>query len=207
MALLFVLLSFFNTAEAKDYDDYHKDHSTTTTNNHWGYLLMPSMTYIDINEDNEVPAGATADDYRRGVTLLDVKLGHTFRGGFYLGVMYANESHGISDADLVNSRESFGVSIGFLKSGWSLIGTYFFHSRQLIEPDTEPYVEYDAGSGFQVELGYHFRVNRYFHVGPTVAYKSFMYAEAEDATGTDADADSIHTMITPMLSMVFVLHH
>ena len=211
MALLFVLLSFFNTAEARDYGDYHNDHdndsSSSRTADHWGYLLMPSFTYIDVDEDNEVPGGATAaNDYRRGVTLFDAKLGHTFRGGFYVGVMYANELHGISDIDLANTRESFGVSAGFLKGGWSVIATYFFHSRQLIEPDTEPYVEYDDGQGFQIELGYHFQVNSFLHIGPTIAYKNFTYAEAEDATGVDADADSNHTMLTPMLSMIFVLH-
>lgn len=213
MAILFILLTLFATdqAHARDYGDYHSDpyeresdHSSSK-GRHWGYLFMPSFTYVDINEENSV-TGGTPNNYRRGLTLMDFKLGHTFRGGFYFGLMYSNEFHGVSDLDLVNSRESFGVSLGFIKSGWSLLGTYFFQSRQQIEPDTEPYVEYDDGMGFQIEVGYHFSLNKYIHVGPTLVYKNFQYGEAEDSAGTDAEADSNHSLVTPMLSFIFVLH-
>jgi|GEM_PF-3465084 len=213
MALLFVLLSFFaaDHAQARDYGDYHSDpydskqKSSSSANRLMGYLLMPSFTYVDINERNSV-TGGTATNYERGLTLMDFKLGHTFRGGFYFGLMYSNESHGVSDLSLVNNRESFGVSAGYLKGGWSFVGTYFFQSRQLIEPETEAYIEYDEGSGFQIELGYHFYISKYIHVGPTVVYKDFRYSEAEDSAGTDAEADSRHSVITPMLSLIFVLH-
>ena len=94
------------------------------------------------------------------------------------------------------------MSIGYYRRGWALGAHYFPYSKQTLVGTTDV-SEYSDGMGFQVDVGYYFRLTRFLSVGPQLVYKSIQYGEGESATtNNDADASSTHSVFTPMLSFI-----
>ena len=178
-----------------DLDQYQRD---------FGLVLLPSAIYYSVNESNSV-TGSTVNDRKRDVSLYDLRMYYIFRGGFTFGLLYGVESQDINGGGPKTDRTNIGLTFGYIKWGWTALASYLPYSVQTLS-GTADISEYSKGSGVQLDMAYHFRLGRYFSIGPQITFKSINYKEGESvATGSDATASSTHTVLTPMISMMFNL--
>ena len=191
-------------AQYQEYDDYQSFGLDESRYTGYGFAFTPSLIYLDINEDNQY-TGGTATDRTRTVSLYDLRLGYFFRKGFYFGMAYAIENQKINQNGVKTDRTSIGMTLGFKKKGWTLFAAYYLHSAQTLENAGDFITDYSKGSGFQFDFAYHFKVTHFFSLGPMVTYKSFQYKEAQNITNSTTTANSTHSTLTPMLSLMFHL--
>ncbi|MCB0378841.1 MAG: hypothetical protein KDD33_10135 [Bdellovibrionales bacterium] len=207
MRLFLMILLFCQVAGAQyeKYEAYQTFSDLERYERDYGLAFLVSGVSYLIDEKNQV-SGTSVNDRSRLVTLMDLKLSYIFRGGFYFGILFGSESQNINRGGPKTSRESLGFSFGYVRYGWTFLGSWLAHSVQKVEGATDV-SEYAKGSGFQLDLAYHWRLNSYFSLGPQLSYKSITYREAESATGAvDADADSTHNILVPMVSLIINLY-
>ena len=204
--LIFILLTGPQVfAQYEDYGSYETFSDLDKYQRDYGLIFTPSLIYTTIEESNQVGTN-TVSDRSRGLLFYDIRLGYVFRGGFYFGLLYAGETQEVNSSAPTTSRESLGISFGYLRHGWSLSGTFFPYSKQTLTNTTDV-SQYSEGLGFQVDAAYYFRIGNYFSVGPQLVFKSINYGQAESATtSVNANASSTHSVFTPMLSMIINLY-
>ncbi len=202
---IFVLLcSSLSFGQYEDYKSYETFSDLDKWQRDYGLVLVPSLFYNRIEENNEVTSGGVSDR-TRSLLFYDIQLGYIFRNGFYFGVLYTGESQDIDDSSPLTNRESLGASIGYIKYGWAFKGTLFPYSKQALENVTVS--DYTEGWGYQLDAAYYFRLGRFFSIGPQLVFKSFQYGKAESAaTSVTTDANSQHDVFTPMLSILINLY-
>lgn len=122
-------------------------------------------------------------------TLLDIGAGYSWPSGLMVGGLYGTEK--LKSDDNSTDRTSFGPSIGFVvkDTGPFIIGTYF------IESEYEDF----KGKGYEVDLGYKFKVSA-FSLGLMLAYKKFEY-DKNGSTTVSPPLTSTH--IDPYFSFWF----
>jgi hypothetical protein len=207
MRWLLATFLWIPTMVSAQYEDY-KSYETFSELDKWerdyGLIFSPTLFYNRINEDNEISAG-TAGDLSRSLLFYDFQLGYIFRSGFYFGVLYTGETQDINGSAPLTTRSSLGASFGYIRRGWSFKATLFPYSQQALE--NQAVSDYTEGLGYQVDVGYYFRLGRFVSLGPQLVYKSFRYGKAENATtNVTTDASSQHDVFTPMISFLFNLY-
>lgn len=209
MILMILVLNFLipqsfakSSGSRIDIEDYSLERE-----GHSGVLFAPALTYLTISETNSVSSLPTASNHNRNLSFYDIKLGHVFEGGFYFGVAYAIESQDIDNGGPKTNRDSFGISAGYKYEGFLGIAHYYLTSKQKVTSTTDPVGDYSDGSGFQIDLSYHWFITDYFGIGPMLSYKSFSYKKAEAiTTGTDYSSSANHSLFLPMVNMIFYLY-
>jgi hypothetical protein len=208
MKLIILSLLFVPHLAWSQYEDYASYDSFTELDNRqkdWGLVFLPSFIYTSTSEANET-TGATAIDYERTTLSYDVRIGYIFKSGFYFGCLYAGENSDVDNSLPETSRTSFGFSFGYIKWGFQAAATFYPYSRQEITSAPNIVQSYSKGTGFQVDVGYLYRLNDTFSVGPQLVYKSINYGEAISTTNAVTDANSAHNIFTPMLAVMINLY-
>ncbi len=205
-----VLILFFSFPAFSQYEDYQSYETFSDLDKYerdYGLIFTPGLMYSNVDENNQV-AVAPVNNRTRGLLFYDARLGYVFRSGFFFGILYAGETQDINSGGTKTSRESVGMSLGYIKWGWAFTGTFFPYSKQeILIPGNTDVATYSEGLGFQVDAAYYFRLGRYFSVGPQFVYKSLRYGKAESATtSVNANASSQHSVFTPMISMIINLY-
>lgn len=191
-------------AQYDEYESYQTFSDLDKYQRDFGLVVLPAGVYYLIDENNEVP-GAGVTDRQREVMLFDVRMAYIFRGGFTFGLLYSGESQDINRGGPKTQRNSIGLTFGYIKWGWTFMGSYLPYSVQTLSGTTDV-SEYSKGSGFQLDFAYHFRLGRFFSIGPQLTYKNIIYKEAESAaTSVDADSNSKHSVLVPMVSVMINL--
>ena len=103
-------------------------------------------------------------------TTTDLTVGYTRAKGFYLGGIYGSGSGG-------NSYSHMGLSIGFVKNGWVVMGHYLLGGTY-----TYTDTEYEKGSGNQIDVGYLFKTGSSMFLGFQITSRTMNY-EAKVGTG------------------------
>lgn len=208
MLKIIIAVLLTSTAAFSQYEEYESYQTFSDIDKYqrdYGLVVIPSLMYSSVDESNEV-TGASVNDRARDLFFYDFKIGYIFRGGFYFGLLYAGESVDINSNSPKTTRESLGASIGYIRHGWSLAATLFPYSKQDLD-GTADVAKYSEGLGFQLDAGYFFRLSPYFSLGPQLTYKSIQYSDAESATtSVTADANSTHSVFTPMLTLMINLY-
>ena len=205
LILFTLLVPALTFGQYEDYESYETFDDLDKYQRDYGLIFSPSFIYSTIDESNQV-TGGTVNDRSRSLLLYDVRLGYVFRGGFYFGLLFAGETVDINTNSPSSSRQSIGISFGYLRKGWFISGHAFPYSKQTLTGTTDV-SEYSDGLGFQLDAAYYFRLGRFVSLGPQLVYKSIQYGEGESAvTSVDADAQSQHTVLTPMLTLIFNLY-
>lgn len=190
-----------------EYETYETFSELDRFQRDYGLIFIPSLIYTKIEEDNEI-SGGTVTDRSRNLFIYDVRLGYIFRGGFYFGILYAGESQDVSNSSTSapnTSRESVGLSFGYIKKGLSLTASLFPYSKQSLENVTVS--DYSEGFGYQLDAAYYFRLGRYASLGPQIVFKSIRYGRSVDGTtNVSSDASSQHDVFTPMVSLMINLY-
>lgn len=200
-----VFFSISSHAQYEEYESYQTFSDLDKYQRDYGLVVIPAGIYYLIDESNSVP-GATVSDRQREVLLYDLRMAYIFRGGFTFGLLYSGESQNINNGGPKTDRSSIGLSFGYIKWGWTFVGSYLPYSLQTLSGTTDV-SEYSKGSGFQLDFAYHFRLSPYFSIGPQLSYKNIIYKEGESATtNLDATADSNHSVLTPMISLMINLY-
>lgn len=135
-----------------------------------GLFLSPAFLYLHSTED--VPGG---DETEENFTSIDLRLGY-IAAPIYVGGIYAMETKEISDVEI--ERTSYGVSLGFTRNGFMLLGHYFLSSEQ----DRGSGVKYTDGKGYQFDVAYHFSLSQNVILGPQVSYKKWQYDKIESGS-------------------------
>ena len=130
----------------------------------------------------------------------DGRLGYLSMGsGLYIGGMYKFES-GTGDSTTVKAV-STGASLGFVMSGFSLIGTYFLQgTRDVTTAGVDK--QYKKGTGFQVDAAFMAAFSEGFFVGPQISYRSIKYAESSTLGVTDTSENYQLDTIQPTLAFL-----
>ena len=130
----------------------------------------------------------------------DGRLGYMAMGsGLYIGGMYKYES-GTGDSTTVKAV-STGASLGFVKSGFSLIGTYFLQgTRDVTTAGVEK--QYKKATGFQVDVAFMAAFSEAFFVGPQISYRSMKYAESSTLGVTNTSENYQLDTIQPTLAFL-----
>ena len=130
----------------------------------------------------------------------DGRLGYMSMGsGFYIGGMYKYES-GTGDSTSVKAV-STGASLGFVMSGFSLIGTYFLQgTRDVTTAGVDK--QYKKGTGFQVDAAFMAAFSEGFFVGPQISYRSIKYAESSTLGVTNTSENYQLDTIQPTLAFL-----
>lgn len=200
--LVLLILLFSSRLEAQFDNLLEMDEAPS---GHYGLVLVPSVMFNNINENNQA-TGATLVDRSRSLLFYDIRLGYISLSGFYFGFMFAGETQDINTRSPVSTRQSMGVSFGFIKYGWALTGSLLPYSKQALTNSAD-IANFSEGMGYQVDVAYYFSLGRYFSVGPQLVYKDIHYGKAENAsTRVNSDASSQHNVFTPMLSMMINLY-
>lgn len=194
-------------AQYEDYASYETFSELDRYQRDYGLVFLPSLIWMDIQEDNRIN-GTTVGDRGRNLLLYDVRLGYIFRGGFYFGILYSGDSVDVDTNSPKIQRESLGASFGYIYRGWAMTATWFPYSEQTLGgSNTNNVGRFSKGMGFQLDAAYYYRLNEYISLGPQLVYKNFQYSEAvSSATNIHADADSNHSVLTPMLTFMFNIY-
>jgi hypothetical protein len=210
-ALIFVLclISSVSRAQYEDYDSYETFSELDRFERDFGLMMTPSFMYLDVNEDNDV-TNVTVNDRIRGLLFYDIRLGYGFHSGFYFGILYSGETQNVENSatsSLQNSRESIGLTVGYIKRGWALTASFLPYSKKTASTEVTDIAVYSEGMGFQLDAAYYFRLGRFVSVGPQLTFRSIQYRKGEQAANqVNSDANSQHTIFTPMISMIFNLY-
>jgi len=208
LRLILVLCFISSSALAEDYDEYKTYDTFTELDKYqrdFGLIFLPGLMYSNIEENNEI-SGATVSDRKRGLIYYDVRLGYIFHSGFYFGILYGGESQDINNSQPMTSRESVGMSFGYMRRGWAFTGTFYPYSKQTLENTTD-ISAYTEGLGYQLDAAYYFRIGSHFSFGPQLVFKSFRYGKGENATtSVNNDASSQHDVFTPMITIMINLY-
>lgn len=208
MIIRVCLFFFFASVAQGQYEDYESYQTFTDLDKYqrdYGLIFTPSFIYMNVDENNSAP-GQVVSSRSRNILFYDMKFGYIFRGGFYFGLLYAGESQNINTSRPESTRESLGMSFGYIRWGWALTATFFPYSKQTLTGASDV-SEYADGLGFQADVAYYFRLGNHVSVGPQLVYKSINYSEAEAATGNlDYTADSQHSVLTPMITLIFNIY-
>ena len=209
MFLLILISTFLGfdqaSAQYEDYSSYQSFTDLDEAQTDYGLYFSPSLMYLAVDEDNEIN-NFNATDRSRGVLAYDLKLGYIFRDGFSFGILFSADNVTVNGGNPENDRESVGLNFGYMTGGFAISATYFLTSTQNLTGAGDV-SQYSEGTGYQVDVGYFYRLNSFFSLGPQIVYKSFTYTEGESATTRlKADASSTHTFFTPMFAMFFNLY-
>jgi hypothetical protein len=166
-------------------------------------LLMGSMSFaaygssavlLDIGilkfdsetEGNQFGNGKSLNTY------YDLKIGYLTGNDLYLGAIYS--AYGQDNGVTQPKRSLYGVTVGYHNSGWYLDGSYFLDGQ--LDAGA---VVYKKGTGFGIDLGYHYMVNTNFFFGLQGSYKSYSFAEYTVLSVTTTSENKVKSEMYPML--------
>jgi len=109
------------------------------------------------------------------ITHIGSKGDYVLTNGFMFGLNYdsASKYYNATGTPTPETRISYGPSIGYYNSGWLIDGTYFVSSQDNFANGS--YLS--NGSGYQLELGYHYAVTGNFFIGVSLVYDSITYTQ------------------------------
>lgn len=154
-------------------------------------LFAPAVTFLE--QKQEDPARSDSK-----LTLVDVRLGYLSDFGLYIGGLYSLQDHQI----LSNSADSYlGPSVGYYKSGFFLVGTYYLYGEKDL---TNGSGKYAGASGYQLDLSYTVPITPTIRIGPQLTYHYYKYSEIE-VSGVSNPASYKFSSISPYFNLIFVL--
>jgi hypothetical protein len=132
-------------------------------------VFNPSIFFYTREETQ----GTTLSEFNQQI--INLKLGYMDESGLYLGGAYdiENRSFGSSTSD--QDRTSVGATLGYMNSGWSLLGTYYFQSELKIQSNTY------KGNGWTADFGYVYSFGS-VGIGPLLSYRHFVYDKVNGST-------------------------
>ncbi|MDZ4677780.1 MAG: hypothetical protein SGI74_09755 [Oligoflexia bacterium] len=148
-----------------------------------GVILAPAVMYeTSLFEDSTTSKSDTSG------LRLDGRLGFKFQFPLYVGGIYASRgstTKGLTGPDSTISSTGYGVSAGFMKSGFFLIGHYIL-SAEREDKVSNVTTTYKEGSGFQADIGYIFMVSSKFGIAPEMHYRSVEFKKKKVGSGAEA---------------------
>ena len=155
-----------------------------------GVKLRPGFFYFQDVFNGGSTSNSNAVTTTTTYTPLSVALGYTFDMGFYLGGIYdmtSTESKSDPGTTTKFKRTATGVTVGYMKSGWSILAHYLLSAEVAVESATSS-VKYTQGSGYIIDLGYSWMLSDMVAMGPYISYFDTTYKKLSDVELTAKNA-------------------
>ncbi|MCC6276496.1 MAG: hypothetical protein IT289_01125 [Oligoflexia bacterium] len=171
-----------------------------------GFVLAPDVMYT--NDNLQLSATSKSDTSRIEV---GGRVGWKFSSPLYLGGIYVMDNTSTkpaSGASTESNVSGYGASVGLITdNGFALIAHYVISSefRSVTGSTPASKITYSEGSGFQVDIGYHWMVGSKLRIGPEFSYSSLNFKKQKaDNASTTSTADVKYTGIRPSIGFVFI---
>ncbi len=153
-------------------------------------LFKANIMYVDRSFSN----GTTSTSYK--TQDLDLRLGRVFKK-VYAGIISSQSNYDL----LTANRSSLGVSLGYFSDKDVYLMVHYFVSSKYQEFST---LNYQKGSGTQVDLGGLFKLSSSFLAGMLFSYKSLTYSELV-TNGVSTTVNLSHREMLPMFTLAVSL--